>query len=60
MALPEPTSSFTIPSLYDGIRLSCRLYAPPSPSRSRRKVRPFVPTVRLKLTGRPKRSEAQS
>ena len=28
--LPEPTFSFTIPSLYDGVRLECRLYHPAS------------------------------
>ncbi|KAL1961067.1 hypothetical protein VTO42DRAFT_4955 [Malbranchea cinnamomea] len=28
MALPDPTFSFSIPSLYDGVRLECRLYHP--------------------------------
>lgn len=26
--LPSPTHSFTIPSIYDGIQLSCRIYLP--------------------------------
>ncbi|KAL2870282.1 uncharacterized protein BJX67DRAFT_279200 [Aspergillus lucknowensis] len=26
--LPSPTRSFTIPSIYDGIRLACRIYLP--------------------------------
>jgi hypothetical protein len=26
--LPSPTHTFTIPSIYDGIKLACRLYFP--------------------------------
>ncbi|KAN0071581.1 Alpha/Beta hydrolase fold [Elaphomyces granulatus] len=29
MGLPSPTFSFTIPSIYDGTQLECRLYLPP-------------------------------
>ncbi|KAL3473396.1 Alpha/Beta hydrolase protein [Aspergillus californicus] len=32
--LPTPTHSFTIPSLYDGIQLSCRIYLPQESSRA--------------------------
>ena|ERR1700760_3537501 len=37
--LPEPTLSFTLPSLHDGITLACRLYVPSHQEHNSNKVR---------------------
>ncbi|GAO17902.1 hypothetical protein UVI_02030010 [Ustilaginoidea virens] len=39
--LPEPTLSFTIPSLHDGLPLDCRVYHPPSLAATNLKAPPW-------------------
>lgn len=45
--LPQPSLSFTIPSVYDGTKLDCRLFHPPSLGDPSQPGRPWTGDIAL-------------